>query len=191
MRHWYYHAIFTDCCYTCKLAWHRVDIHWWLFICHHYVLIQYKHTCLHIILQVICTMEIICKVTLIHWGRVTHKCNNKLMIIGSDNGLLPGWHQAIIWTNAGIFSITPWGTTFRQFVFEIQIFSFKKMHLKTLSAKWKPFCLSLNVLLMKVDVESSHMEAGRLSWILNNMKLESATNRSWTGKAFEMCPHPL
>ena len=23
----------------------------------------------------------------------------------SDNGLLPGWHQAIIWTNAGILSI--------------------------------------------------------------------------------------
>ena len=23
-----------------------------------------------------------------------------LVSIGSDNGLLPGWHQAIIWTNA-------------------------------------------------------------------------------------------
>ena len=24
-----------------------------------------------------------------------------MAIIGSDNGLLPVWHQAIIWTNAG------------------------------------------------------------------------------------------
>ena len=27
---------------------------------------------------------------------------SKLTIIGLDNGLLPGWHQAIIWTNAGL-----------------------------------------------------------------------------------------
>ena len=30
------------------------------------------------------------------------------VIIGSDNGLSPIWHQVIIWTNAGILSITPW-----------------------------------------------------------------------------------
>ena len=36
-----------------------------------------------------------------HWGRVTHICISKLPIIDSDNGLLPGRHQAIIWTNAG------------------------------------------------------------------------------------------
>ena len=29
--------------------------------------------------------------------------------IGSDNGLSPGWCQAIIWTKAGIFSIGPLG----------------------------------------------------------------------------------
>ena len=29
---------------------------------------------------------------------------------------------------------------------EIQTFWFKKMHLKTLSGKWRPFCLGLNVL---------------------------------------------
>ena len=46
-----------------------------------------------------------------HWGWVTHIAittrpltlwGRKLTIIGSDNGLLPGQHQAIIWTNAGI-----------------------------------------------------------------------------------------
>ena len=39
---------------------------------------------------------------LIHRGRVTHKCVGKLTNIGSDNGLLPGRRQAIIWTNVGI-----------------------------------------------------------------------------------------
>ena len=31
-----------------------------------------------------------------------HICVGKLIIIGSDNGLLPGRRQAIIWTSAGI-----------------------------------------------------------------------------------------
>ena len=29
-------------------------------------------------------------------------CGSKLAIIGSDNGLSPDQHQAIIWTDAGI-----------------------------------------------------------------------------------------
>ena len=37
---------------------------------------------------------------------------HQLTIIGSDNGLLPGWHQAIIWTNAGILLIGPLVTNF-------------------------------------------------------------------------------
>ena len=36
------------------------------------------------------------------WGRVMHICVSKLTIIGSENGLLTGCHQAIIWTNAGV-----------------------------------------------------------------------------------------
>ena len=47
---------------------------------------------------------------LTHWGRVTHICVGKLTIIGSDNGLLPGRCQAIIWNNAGILLIAPLGT---------------------------------------------------------------------------------
>ena len=35
-----------------------------------------------------------------------------LAIIGSDNGLLPDRHQAIILTNAGILLIESWGTDF-------------------------------------------------------------------------------
>ena len=39
---------------------------------------------------------------LTHWGRVTHIRVSKLSIIGSDNGLSPGRHQAIIWISAEI-----------------------------------------------------------------------------------------
>ena len=46
---------------------------------------------------------------LTHWGRMTHICVNKIAIIGSDNGLSPERHQAIIWTNAGILLIWPLG----------------------------------------------------------------------------------
>ena len=83
---------------------------------------------------------------LTHWGRVTHICVVKLTIIGSDNGLLPGRRQAIIWTNAGILLIGPLGTNFIEILIGIQTFSFKKMHLKMSSAKWRPFCLGLYVL---------------------------------------------
>ena len=83
---------------------------------------------------------------LTHWGRVTHICVGKLSIIGSDNGLSPGRRQAIIWTNAEILLIGSLGTNFSESLIEILTFSFKKMRLKISSAKWRPFCLGLNVL---------------------------------------------
>ena len=83
---------------------------------------------------------------LTHWGRVTHICVSKQTIIGSDNGLLPGRRQAIIWTNDGLLLIGTLGTNFSEILIEIRIFSFKKMGLKVSSAKWRPFCLGLNVL---------------------------------------------
>ena len=67
---------------------------------------------------------------LTHWGRVTHIYVSKLAIIGSDNGLSPDRRQAIISTNAGILLIRPLGTNFNELLIEIQVFSFKKMHLK-------------------------------------------------------------
>ena len=84
-------------------------------------------------------------ILLTHWGRVTHICVSNLAIISSDNGLSPGRRQAIIWTNAGILLIRPLGTNLSENLNEIHTFSFKKMHLK-MSAKWRPFCLGLNVL---------------------------------------------
>ena len=83
---------------------------------------------------------------LTHWGRATHICVDKLTTIGSDNGLSPGRRQAIIWTNAGILLIGSLGTNFSEILIGIQTFSFKKMHLKMSSAKWRPSCLGLNVL---------------------------------------------
>ena len=75
-----------------------------------------------------------------------HICVNQLTIIGSDNGLLPDRHQAIIGTNAGILFIGPLGTNFSEILIEILTFSFKKMLLKVSSAKGRPFGPGLNVL---------------------------------------------
>ena len=83
---------------------------------------------------------------LTHWGWVMGICISKLSIIGSDNGLSPDRHQAIIRINAGILLIQTLGTNFSEILGGILIFSLKKMHLKMLSAKWWPFCLGLNVL---------------------------------------------
>ena len=82
---------------------------------------------------------------LTHWGRVTHICVSILTIIGSDNGLSPGRRQAIIWTNDGILLIWTLATNLSEILSEINAYSFKKMHLKMASAKWRPFCLGLKV----------------------------------------------
>ena len=96
---------------------------------------------------------------------MTHICVAYLTIIASDNGLSPSRRQAIIWTNAGILLIRPLGTNFSEILIEIHKFPFKKMHLKTLSGKWQPFCLGLNVLKIiqhiKVNLESCLQECIR------------------------------
>ena len=51
---------------------------------------------------------------LTHWGRLVHIWISKLSIIGSYNGLLPGQHQAIIWTNPGILLIWTPETNLKQ-----------------------------------------------------------------------------
>ena len=83
---------------------------------------------------------------LTHRGRVTYICASQLTIIGSDNGLSPGRRQAIIWTNAGLLLIWHLETNFSEILIKIHTFSFKKIHLKMSSGKWRPFCLGLNEL---------------------------------------------
>ena len=82
---------------------------------------------------------------------MTHICVGKLTIIGSDNGLSPGRRQAIIRTNAGILLIGTLGTNFSEILSEIHTFSFKKMHLKMSSGRWRPICLGLNVLTVDLN----------------------------------------
>ena len=70
--------------------------------------------------------------TLAHRGWVMHTgiCIGNLTIIDSDNGLSPGWHQAIIWTNTPVVLIGPVGKTSSDILIKIHLFPVKKMHLK-------------------------------------------------------------
>ena len=83
---------------------------------------------------------------LTHWGRMTHICVSEVTSIGSDNGSSPGQRQGIIWTNTAILIIGPMGTNFSEILIEILTLSLKKTHFNVSSAKWRPFCLGLNVL---------------------------------------------
>ena len=55
--------------------------------------------------------------------------------ITSDNGLVPVRCQAIIWTNAAIFSIRPQVTYISEIICTIKKYSFMEIHLKMASAK--------------------------------------------------------
>ena len=90
------------------------------------------------------TCKIISILLVTHWGQVTHICASKITIISSDNGLSPGWHQAIICINVGMFLIGLLGISIK-----MHIFSFNKMHYKMSPVQWPPFCLGLNVLSQK------------------------------------------
>ena len=82
---------------------------------------------------------------LTYQGRMTHICDSNLTIIESDNGLSPDRHQAITWTNFGILLTGPLGTNFSEILTENHTFSFKKMHVKISSGKWRPFSPGLVV----------------------------------------------
>ena len=141
-------------CITCMhLSPYPVCAYWW--VTHTYVILLpaiCSYCTLYYMLLFMCRKWAIdqCSLlfygTLTHWGRVTHICVSDLTSIGSDNGLSPDRRQAIIRTNAGILLIGPSGTNFNEILIKIHIFSFKKMSLKTSSAKRRPFCLDLNVL---------------------------------------------
>ena len=123
---------------------------------------------------------------LTHWGRVTHICVVKLAIIGSDNCLLPGRCQAIIWTNAGILLIGP----FSEILCGIQISSFKKMHLKILSAKWHPFCLCLNVLKLINSLAAVICDYNFISLRTSDAILRMELVRDWARYCLVACLLP-
>ena len=66
---------------------------------------------------------------LTHWDQVTHICIANPAIIVPDNGLSPGWCQAVV-TIATILLIGPLGTNFSKISIKIHIFSFRKVNLK-------------------------------------------------------------
>ena len=77
--------------------------------------------------------------------------------IGSGNGLSPVRRQAITWTNTDLLSIRLLGTNFSETWFEIQNFSYTKMHLKMSSAKWRPFCILWGIAETHRVKDSAHL----------------------------------
>ena len=65
----------------------------------------------------------------INWGRVTHICAGNLTITGSDNGLLPGRHQAIIWTIARILFIGTLRTNLGEILIKIHVATYRWLKL--------------------------------------------------------------
>ena len=128
------------------------------------------------------------KIILTHWGRVTHICVGKQTIIGSDNGLSPWRGQAIIWTNAEILLIGPLGTYFSEISIESITFSFKKMHLKKSSGKWRPFCLGLNV---SSVIPYLSTDTVQIVWMWARMFSSQTTWRTLSGRChcWRSSPH--
>ena len=125
---------------------------------------------------------------LTHWGWVMHICVSKLTIIGSDNGLAPDRRQAIIWINAGILLIGPLGINLSEILNDILTFSLKKMRLKVLSVKQRPFCLGLNVLSDYTN-KQCHTLLGLLSltWINFDTSGDNWIHKVWVEIS---CPFP-
>ena len=98
------------------------------------------------------TIVTVCSIPLTNQGRVMHICVGNLTIIVFFSF---GGRQVIMWTNAAILLIGTLGTNLSEVLVEIDAFSFRKMHLNISSAKWRPFCLGLNVLICKCTIHES------------------------------------
>ena len=122
---------------------------------------------------------------LTHWGWVTHICISNFAIIGSDNGLSPGLRQAIIWTKAEILLIGPLGTNFSEILIQIHTFSFKKIYLKLLSAKFVSAILSwpqcVNAMEANGSVQSSTMVPTVKTnfWFLDFLQCDVGSTSNW------------
>ena len=113
---------------------------------------------------------------LIHWDRVTHIRLGKLTTMGWANGLSPGRRQTIVSTNAGIMLTEPLVTNFSEILSEIHAFSFRKMHSKMSSAKWRPFCLCLNA---SFTATKSHNSFGSKQTTLQQIHSASHKTYEW------------
>ena len=118
------------------------------------------------------------------WGRVTHICGSDLSIIGSDNGLSPGWRQAITWTNAGILLLGSLRTNFNEIFIEIHMISVKKIHLKMSSGKWRPFCLLTHCGLVTLHGDIELSQYWLMWWLVawrHYAIIRTDINLSWIG----------
>ena len=109
---------------------------------------------------------------LTQWGRVTHVWVGNLTIIGSDNGLSPGWRQAIIWTNAGILLIGPLVTNFNEILVRIQTFSLKKNAINNVVCEMasilsRPQCVKV-VQHVRVACKGLIPTIGSMYWIIEH-----------------------
>ena len=84
----------------------------WLILLHHYSRIAGMPYWTWLIFG---KFLVTCALSVNSLSGVTHICINNQTIIGSDNGLLPGQHQATISTNARILLIGPSGTNLWNF----------------------------------------------------------------------------
>ena len=75
----------------------------------------------HVILFLIFSFQ-----ALTHWGQKTLICVGNQTIVVSSNGLAPGRHQAIIWTNAGPLWSGPLGTNSVKFQLKFTYFHLRK-----------------------------------------------------------------
>ena len=130
---------------------------------------------------------------------MTYICVNKLTIIGSDNGLSPGGHQANIWTNVGILLIWTLGTNFSEILREINVFSFKKIHIKCLLQNGGNFVsASMHVpplLYSLLKVIFMIMKTSTIMWIAYKNLYTPAQRSCWGGGRgilVSLCPsvHP-
>ena len=90
------------------------------------------------IIRLMMFLPLLCWIYLTHWGRGTHICYSKIIIIGSHNDLSLGRNQC-----CNIVNWTLW-INFSEILIEINRFSFSKMQLKMSSAKWRLFRLGYN-----------------------------------------------
>ena len=105
---------------------------------------------------------------------------SRLTIIGSDNGLSPGWWQAIIWTNSGIFLIGPSETNFREIFIEIYSFikenAFENVVWKMEAILSRPQCVKENqhISLLKHQELHTRMHHGTRQKVITST--ENANN---------------
>ena len=94
---------------------------------------------------------------LTHWGRVMHTCISNLTRLVA--WLAPSHYlnqcRNIVNSNHA--------NKFSEILSKIHTFSFKKMHLNSSSAKWRPFGLGLNVLTLPADGQMK----SQTCWIQN------------------------